>query len=79
MQNAFDQVIPNYYGWALKKMTRVKEKVEKKVEVNLPSMKVKITQFETIKKYFHGVTSLLNSANVIHEYILRHWSRYECM
>ena len=72
MQNAFGQVIPNYYGWALKKMTRVKEKVEKKVEINLPPMNVKITQFETIKKYLHGVTSLSNSANVIHEYILRH-------
>ena len=72
MQNAFYQVIPNYYGWALKKMTRVKEKVEKKVEINLPPMNVKITQFETIKKYLHGVTSLSNSANAIHEYILRH-------
>lgn len=72
MQNAFGQVIPNYYGWALKKMTRVKEKVEKKVEINLPPMNVKITQFETIKKYLHGVTSLSNSAKVIHEYILRH-------
>ena len=53
-------------------MTRVKEKVEKKVEINLPPMNVKITQFETIKKYLHGVTSLSNSAKVIHEYILRH-------
>ena len=34
-QNAFDQIVPNYYGWALKNMTCVKEKLEKTVEVYL--------------------------------------------
>ena len=68
-QNAFDQVIPNYYGWALKNRNRVKEKIEKKVEVYLPSINVKITQFQTIKKYLDHVTSLSNSPNMAYAFI----------
>ena len=39
-QNAFDQIIRNYYGSALKNMTRVKETLEKRVEAELPLINV---------------------------------------
>lgn len=64
-QNAFDPDIPNYYGWTLKNRVYVKEKLEKTVvEVYVPPINAKITQFETIKKYMYHVTSLSNSANM---------------
>ena len=63
-QNEFDQVIPNYYGWTLKNRTQNKEKVEKTLEVYLPPINAKVTQFETIKKYLDYLTLLSNSANM---------------
>ena len=39
-QNAFDQIIRNYYGSALKNMTRIKETLEKRVEAELPLINV---------------------------------------
>ena len=69
-QNASDQVIPNYYGWALKNRVRVNKKLEKTVEVYLPPINATITQFESIKKYIDHVTSLSNSDNMPYVNIL---------
>ena len=51
-QNAFDQIIRNHYGSALKSMTRVKETLEKTVDAELPLINVKITQMRPSKNIF---------------------------